>query len=86
MSRTIIIDNLQENFIKQPENGIKISSFFGAQDDTKLHGLANELKRLVAINPEDVRSYLPTIREQINMEARPKMTNIVVDWSLVCKA
>jgi len=45
LSRTIIIDNLPQNFILQKPNGIFIKSFFGIEnDDTALYDLIPILK------------------------------------------
>lgn len=77
LSRTIIIDNIEANYMKQPENGVRIPSYFGAQDDVRLRGLAKELKKVVVALPNDVRPFLPCIREQLNVESRPEMNKLV---------
>lgn len=78
LTRTIIIDNIEENYMKQPENGVKIPSFFGVQDDVKLLGLAKELKKVISVLPNDVRPFLSNIRDRINIESRPKLNTIAV--------
>lgn len=40
MSKTIIVDNMPENFQLQPENGIFISSWTGDPNDRALKDLA----------------------------------------------
>ena len=40
ISRTIIVDNIAENFQLQPENGIFIKSWFADENDTALFELA----------------------------------------------
>ena len=45
LHKTIIVDNVAENFSLQPDNGIFIKSWFEDQSDTALHELAPLLKR-----------------------------------------
>jgi TFIIF-interacting CTD phosphatase-like protein len=40
LDKTIIVDNITENFLLQPENGISIKSWFDDPDDTALLDLA----------------------------------------------
>lgn len=80
LTRTIIVDNISENFIKQPENGIKIDSFFGEEEDHKLLILVKELIKMVTSTPKDIRPYLPKIRDRLNKQIRPKMNNIVINY------
>lgn len=44
LSKVIIIDDIQKNFEKQPDNGIKIKSFTGQSHDKALLELAPILK------------------------------------------
>jgi len=44
LSRTIIVDNVAENFQLQPDNGIFIKSWFDDMSDTALSELAPLLK------------------------------------------
>lgn len=45
LQKTIIVDNVAENFSKQPDNGIFIKSWFDDTSDTALIELAPLLKR-----------------------------------------
>ena len=45
LHKTIIVDNVAENFSLQPDNGIFIKSWFEDPSDTALHELAPLLKR-----------------------------------------
>ena len=45
LHKTIIVDNVAENFSLQPDNGIFIKSWFEDPTDTALHELAPLLKR-----------------------------------------
>ena len=46
LTRVLIIDNIPENFTKQPDNGIFINSWYGEDDDTGLLSLVPILKEL----------------------------------------
>lgn len=63
LDKVILIDNLADNFSKQPENGIRITSFYGEDADTELLTIAKKLFKLLGSNPEDVRSCLDIIRK-----------------------
>lgn len=39
LKKTIIVDNISENFKRQPKNGIFIESWFGEENDQALLGL-----------------------------------------------
>jgi len=49
LHKTIIVDNVAENFSLQPDNGIFIKSWFEDPSDTALHELAPLLKRKLLI-------------------------------------
>ena len=40
LDKTIIVDNITENFLLQPDNGIPIKSWFDDPEDTALADLA----------------------------------------------
>jgi len=44
LEKTIIIDNVKENFMLQPDNGLNISNFLGDERDNELLNLVNDLK------------------------------------------
>lgn len=58
LKKTIIVDNLPQNFKLQKQNGIKIDSWYGDMQDTSLYSLYIMLKELVISEPDDVREYL----------------------------
>jgi hypothetical protein len=64
LSKTIIVDNIAENFQLQPENGIFIKSWFTDPEDTALFELA---PLLLAIGERggslDVKDALRAFRE-----------------------
>ena len=47
LSKTIIVDNISENFLLQPENGISIKSWYDDEEDTALAELSNLLAQIV---------------------------------------
>ena len=58
LNRTIIIDNIAENFDLQPNNGIHILSWFSNKADTELLKLEPFLKSIVENNVQDVKEVL----------------------------
>ncbi|CAK94712.1 unnamed protein product (macronuclear) [Paramecium tetraurelia] len=65
VKRTIIIDNLAENFKFQPDNGIQIHSWYGDQDDQALLFLSPLLIQIVQKKIPDVRDALRKFRDQM---------------------
>ncbi|CAD8143021.1 unnamed protein product [Paramecium octaurelia] len=63
--RTIIIDNLAENFKFQPDNGIQIQSWQGDQEDQALMFLSPLLIQIVQKKIPDVRDALRRFRDQM---------------------
>jgi len=62
ISRTIIVDNIAENFQLQPENGIFIKSWFVDERDTALFELAPLLVAIAQSSLNDVREALKLFR------------------------
>lgn len=59
LERTIIIDNLAENFIHTtPENGIWVESWYDDMDDNVMELLTPFLREIVTNRVEDVRKLL----------------------------
>lgn len=63
VSKTIIVDNLAENFQLQPENGIYICSWYDDSSDSSLVELAPLLAHIVTTKQESVSKALSDIRE-----------------------
>jgi CTD small phosphatase-like protein 2 len=49
LNRTLIVDNVKENFCLQPENGLHISNFLGDEKDNELRKLSKDLKSNINI-------------------------------------
>ena len=60
LSKIIIVDNITENFLLQPENGISIKSWYDDPNDTCLEPIGNFLEQMVA-------NRVPDVRESIRM-------------------
>ncbi len=73
LGRTIIVDNLEENFKLQPNNGIHIWTWLDDMKDTQLDDLGKILKDLVAKNPNDIRPIIKKLKEDINKKMRNNM-------------
>jgi CTD small phosphatase-like protein 2 len=65
LKKTLIVDNVAENFSKQPDNGIFIKTWYNDMDDTCLPDLIPLLRRLVEDQVEDVGKALRKYRDQI---------------------
>ena len=63
LSRTLIVDNVAENFQLQPDNGIFIRSWFDDMTDTALEELGPLLKEIVRKQVPDVRDALRSFRD-----------------------
>ena len=58
LSKTIIVDNIAENFALQPANGILIKTWISDPKDTSLFELAPLLLKVVESQTDDVRELL----------------------------
>ena len=72
LSKIIIIDNIEENYQFQPNNGLNICDFEGDENDNELDFLLKDLLELVKQPGKNVCEELPIIRR--NMQKR--YTNI----------
>ena len=62
LSKIVILDNLPENFMLQPHNGIYVQSWTGNPDDRCLTYLWPFFLSIIETNPEDVRDMLQQIK------------------------
>ncbi len=65
MSKTIIVDNVAENFQLQPDNGIFIKTWFDDPCDNALEELAPLLREIALRRVKDVRVALKQYRIQM---------------------
>jgi CTD small phosphatase-like protein 2 len=68
IKKTIIVDNLPENFEKHKRNGIAIESWYDDLEDHKLYQLREILQKIAEKKPDDIRDCLD--------EFRPKLAEI----------
>ena len=73
LNRTIIIDNLADNFKLQPNNGIPIWTWIDDMKDTQLNDLGKILKILISKKPADLRPIIKKFKEDINKKMRNNM-------------
>jgi len=65
LEKTLIIDNIPENFMRQKNNGIFIKSWFDDQEDRELKRLIPLLKQIVDQKVPDVREFLQGLRNKL---------------------
>ena len=65
LNKIIIIDNLEDNYIFQPNNGLNISEFEGDENDNELQLLMEDLLEIVTVPGKNVIDELPRIREKM---------------------
>ena len=63
LTKTIIIDNISDNFILQPENGIFISTWYDDMNDNFLEEISPLLVKIVEQKVPDVRKALRAYRD-----------------------
>ena len=68
IEKIIIIDNIEENYQLQPNNGINISDFEGDENDNELEYLLEDLLEIVSVQGKNVIHELPKVRR--NMQKR----------------
>jgi Dullard-like phosphatase family protein len=68
LNKVIIIDNIEENYIFQPNNGLNIIDFEGDENDNELHFILEDLLKVVTVPGKNVIYELPEIRK--NMQKR----------------
>ena len=79
LSKTIIVDNLEENFRLQPDNGLPIITWKGDINDFSLKYLATILKNIVINKVQDVRKIVKKIKLQIKSEKSPSYSKVNVE-------
>ena len=75
IERTIIVDNLQDNFKLQPYNGIPIKTWNDDMNDNELCYLCSFLKKLYTFNIKDVRWVIKSLREEIKLKMKKNVVH-----------
>ena len=65
LKKIIIIDNIEENYIFQPNNGLNILDFEGDENDNELQFLLEDLLEIVSTPGKNVIYELPKIRKKM---------------------
>ena len=65
MEKIIIIDNIEENYQLQPNNGLNISDFEGDESDNELDYLLDDLLEIVQQPGKNICQELPAIRKSM---------------------
>ena len=65
LSKTIIVDNIRDNFERQPGNGIEILTWLHDPSDRELYKLSIFLKNIVTNMVSDVRDHIKTYTEEM---------------------
>ena len=68
LEKIIIVDNIEENYQLQPNNGINISDFEGDENDNELEFLLEDLLEIVSKPGKNIINELPKVRR--NMQKR----------------
>jgi Dullard-like phosphatase family protein len=58
LERVVIVDNMEENFVRQKKNGIRIRDWYGDDHDRRLLKLATMLKQIAKVGANDLREEL----------------------------
>ena len=66
LSKTIIVDNIAENFLLQPDNGINIKSWYDEIEDNCLMQLCPLLLGIINKKIGDVRQALKDLKKEGN--------------------
>jgi len=69
LKKTIIIDNLYESFMRQPDNGILIANWYDDMEDQELVVLISFLKSLVGTEDvwEEIKNAMKSLEESNNL-------------------
>ena len=70
ISKTLIVDNVAENFQLQPDNGVFIRTWIDDPTDNALDELAPLLKEIAVRNVRDVREALRVFRIQMMQQVQ----------------
>ena len=76
LNKTIIIDNLKDNFKVQPDNGLFIKTWISDILDEEMRQLEKILKDIVKYRVKDVRNVIRSIHNEINNDKMYKDIDI----------
>lgn len=70
LSKLIFVDNLEENFKLQPNNGLPIKTWIDDIEDNELNNLGFFLKELRHKEPKDVRPIIKSVKEELTKKMK----------------
>jgi CTD small phosphatase-like protein 2 len=82
LTKTIIADNVAENFSLQNDNGIFVKTWFDDPNDVMLESLAPLLREIVVRKVKDVRAALRNYRDQFLRQIIQGVQNPLSNLSL----
>ena len=82
LTKTIIVDNVAENFLLQNDNGIFVKTWFDDPNDVMLESLAPLLREIVVRKVKDVRIALRNYRDQFLRQIIQGVQNPLSNLSL----
>ena len=65
LKKIIIIDNIEENYSFQPNNGLNIIDFEGDENDNELKFLLQDLLEIVSVPGKNILEELPKVRKKM---------------------
>ena len=75
LKKIIIIDNIAENYIFQPNNGLNILNFEGDENDNELQYLLEDLLEVVSKPGKNILLELPNIRKKMKERYNKTINN-----------
>jgi CTD small phosphatase-like protein 2 len=82
LNKTLIIDNLADNFKLQPNNGLFIKTWNGDMRDTHLYdlkklllGISFVILDLYSMQLKDVRGVIKKVKDEVNKRLRKNAQN-----------
>ena len=75
LNRTIIIDNLADNFKLQQNNGIQIGTWIDDMKDTQLNDLGKILIEIVNKKPQNIRNIIKKLKEDCLKKIRKNINS-----------
>ena len=76
LNKTLIVDNLADNFKLQPNNGIQIGTWTDDMKDTQLNDLGNILNSIIDKKPKDIRIIIKKLNDEINRITKNNNVNL----------
>ena len=66
LSKTLIVDNISENFtLTTPDNGLHIEDFKGSFEDDELHKMRPFLEKIALNGEPDIKKVISEYRDRI---------------------